>query len=916
IFWGGKAETERGLSLRKQHRGGLQACLQRLQLDYVDIVFANRPDPLTPWRRSCAPSASASDRAGPSTGHLAIMEAHSVARQFNLIPPVAEQVEYQHVPAVEKLELQMRPSLFAKLGLGAVVWSPVGLAAFCPQSTTTECPCTRGASLKGYSWLRDKILSEEGRQQQAKLKELAEVATHLDCTLAQLAIAWCVRSGHASCVLLGASSAEQLYENICALPVVPKLTAALMAEIDRILGAAAGARRDGIGEQASGAVEVGQPPSATGCRTNLDGESAQVNKLSSELHLVRAVGRPGHLVSQVPQDAVLSEVIVHQRHQQVGLGHRLDQAAARRALLVQAAPLLRPQGEGLVPPGQEGGAVADGGLSDLRGGEDAPGEGDGLREVRQVDVARPVGDVEAHAAATVAAQCRLQGRHSDKLAEFRHSDKLAEFRHSDKLAEFRHSDKLAEFRLSTALLSRARTAAAHLQRWQPAAGQEKLQVGSLVHEAAGAAPSRAPGGRCWRRSPPQQVVGGQQAALAQTGQPLPRLRRLVGLRRRRQRLLVAQGSRVTRTPSGLTGFPDRWLANTRQMSGSLLLARCPTCGAAPACWRGLRDGVPGPVHVAGGPPGPEHGSHGLGAALVIGGRLPWQRPRQILAQSPMFFKMRMVAASRFSVSSWHICVHCGSAVVANGLVVVSDRLDYAQHAAVRDRQLGQLDDVAQGLVALHGKHAGDDGAVDADRRQSDTKRMKSAESKNSCVMMNRRRPGAGPRVAGGLRVARRGSRPRRCRRSCHSAAGSAAPGRWRRPGLRWPRLRRRLGCRRRLRQVAAQRQDVFESERRLCAIQHAHQPGLGLADAGGRVARRVSGGCQVTSQNSGRPLAKLSNLETRFTAAAGVRGGKNSQENQRRPFSQCGGGCGWPAGGTGGWLRLRPLLLLLAGASL
>ncbi|NXA40351.1 KCAB1 protein, partial [Eudromia elegans] len=47
LYWGGKAETERGLS-RKHIIEGLRASLQRLQLEYVDVVFANRPDANTP----------------------------------------------------------------------------------------------------------------------------------------------------------------------------------------------------------------------------------------------------------------------------------------------------------------------------------------------------------------------------------------------------------------------------------------------------------------------------------------------------------------------------------------------------------------------------------------------------------------------------------------------------------------------------------------------------------------------------------------------------------------------------------------------------------------------------------------------------------------------------------------------------
>ncbi|CAF4581364.1 unnamed protein product, partial [Didymodactylos carnosus] len=47
LYWGGKAETEKGLS-RKHVIEGLRASLERLQLEYVDLVFANKPDPTVP----------------------------------------------------------------------------------------------------------------------------------------------------------------------------------------------------------------------------------------------------------------------------------------------------------------------------------------------------------------------------------------------------------------------------------------------------------------------------------------------------------------------------------------------------------------------------------------------------------------------------------------------------------------------------------------------------------------------------------------------------------------------------------------------------------------------------------------------------------------------------------------------------
>lgn len=62
-------------------------------------------------------------------------------------------------------------------------------------------------------------MSDEGRRQQEKLRKLNAVANKLNCTLAQLAIAWCVKNNSVTSVLLGVSSVEQLYENLLAIKV-------------------------------------------------------------------------------------------------------------------------------------------------------------------------------------------------------------------------------------------------------------------------------------------------------------------------------------------------------------------------------------------------------------------------------------------------------------------------------------------------------------------------------------------------------------------------------------------------------------------------------------------------------------------------------------------------------------------------
>uniref|UniRef100_A0A669QT32 Voltage-gated potassium channel subunit beta-2 n=1 Tax=Phasianus colchicus TaxID=9054 RepID=A0A669QT32_PHACC len=232
IFWGGKV---RGAG----RSAGLKASLERLQLDYVDVVFANRPDPNTPMEETVRAMTHVINQGmamywGTSRwSSMEIMEAYSVARQFNLIPPICEQAEY-HMFQREKVEVQL-PELFHKIGVGAMTWSPLACGIVSGKYDGGIPPYSR-ASLKGYQWLKDKILSEEGRRQQAKLKELQAIAERLGCTLPQLAIAWCLRNEGVSSVLLGASNADQLMENIGAIQVLPKLSSSIVHEIDSILG--------------------------------------------------------------------------------------------------------------------------------------------------------------------------------------------------------------------------------------------------------------------------------------------------------------------------------------------------------------------------------------------------------------------------------------------------------------------------------------------------------------------------------------------------------------------------------------------------------------------------------------------------------------------------------------------------------
>uniref|UniRef100_A0A672ZU58 Voltage-gated potassium channel subunit beta-1 n=1 Tax=Sphaeramia orbicularis TaxID=375764 RepID=A0A672ZU58_9TELE len=241
LYAAGKAEVVLGNIIKKKvlSYDCLKASLERLQLPYVDVVFANRPDPTTPIEETVRAMTHVINQGmamywGTSRwSAIEIMEAYSVARQFNQIPPICEQAEY-HMFQREKVEVQLS-ELFHKIGTGAVTWSPLACGILSGKYSSGIPPYSR-ASLKGYQWMKDKILSEEGHRQQVKLKELQVVADRLGCSLTQLAIAWCLRNEGVTSVLLGASRTDQLVENMKAVQILPKITLSIASEVDSILG--------------------------------------------------------------------------------------------------------------------------------------------------------------------------------------------------------------------------------------------------------------------------------------------------------------------------------------------------------------------------------------------------------------------------------------------------------------------------------------------------------------------------------------------------------------------------------------------------------------------------------------------------------------------------------------------------------
>ena len=72
IFWGGDGVNEKGLS-RKHILEGASDALDRLQADYVDLIFCHRPDPLTPTETVVRAMTDVVQRHGHRVGHLGVV---------------------------------------------------------------------------------------------------------------------------------------------------------------------------------------------------------------------------------------------------------------------------------------------------------------------------------------------------------------------------------------------------------------------------------------------------------------------------------------------------------------------------------------------------------------------------------------------------------------------------------------------------------------------------------------------------------------------------------------------------------------------------------------------------------------------------------------------------------------------------
>ena len=240
VFWGGGSDpwpTQRGLS-RKHVVEACHQAMERLQVDYLDLYFCHRPDPETPieetvWAMNDLIQQGKVLYWGTSEWSAQeIMEAYSVARQYNLIPPTMEQPQY-HMLHRDRFEDEYA-RLYSEIGLGTTIWSPLA-SGLLTGKYNDGIPKDSRVNLEGYEWLKNALLGEGAEERLAKVRELGRVADGLGVSMARLALAWCLKNPNVSTVITGASRVSQVEENMKAMDVVAQLTDEVMETIEGIL---------------------------------------------------------------------------------------------------------------------------------------------------------------------------------------------------------------------------------------------------------------------------------------------------------------------------------------------------------------------------------------------------------------------------------------------------------------------------------------------------------------------------------------------------------------------------------------------------------------------------------------------------------------------------------------------------------
>ena len=228
----GEGPNDRGLS-RKHIREQSDASLRRLGADYIDLYQCHRYDSDVPLEETCRAMddliragkvlywGTSEWTAEQIRAAVALCEARGWSR------PVSNQPQYSAL--WRRVEESVLPTS-TELGLGQVVWSPLAMGVLTGKyASTADVPADSRAASSQREFMR-RFWSEEVLDAVQSLQPLAAEA---GCSLAQLALAWCLRQPAVASVITGASKPSHVVDNVAAadLDIDPAIFDAMDARL-------------------------------------------------------------------------------------------------------------------------------------------------------------------------------------------------------------------------------------------------------------------------------------------------------------------------------------------------------------------------------------------------------------------------------------------------------------------------------------------------------------------------------------------------------------------------------------------------------------------------------------------------------------------------------------------------------------
>lgn len=226
---------------RKHLIEGTAASLERLQLSYVDILYAHRPDRHTPIEETVRAfnyliNTGKTLYWGTSEWLASeIEEAWAVADRLGLIGPIVEQPGYSLLRR-EKVDEEFKNAfLYERRGLGLTIFSPLagGLLTGKYVDGVPDDSRLRQSTDPAIAGLVKSIGSDDWNKQQEKVRALIKIAERLNTDVATLSMAWVLANKNVTSAITGASKPEQIFQTVRAVDIYRKFSAQDLEEIEK-----------------------------------------------------------------------------------------------------------------------------------------------------------------------------------------------------------------------------------------------------------------------------------------------------------------------------------------------------------------------------------------------------------------------------------------------------------------------------------------------------------------------------------------------------------------------------------------------------------------------------------------------------------------------------------------------------------